>query len=280
MTSPVSPAVDDPWYIDMAGEVILNCSGSESKLFVGSLAAAESRKFIREKRITHILTVAASLHVTVPKGVSFQHMIVKCHDHPMASILEVLPSCFSFIDDAFKCKGNVLVHCASGVSRSVSVCTSFLLNRDKGLTLMEALKTVTSARKYANPNLGFRRQLQLLDNCNGDVDAAKKLYHDHMSNIVEDTVYQRNIVNDLHAKVDIVEASLASIQRKTNTLDVEDSIAARSRIELLKNELINLQIKLDSCLPESEVFVDPPAKIIRKAANAKIERLLVSIDRV
>lgn len=289
MTSPITnTAGAAPWCMDMAAEVPLQFSvvkaaklptHTVSKLFVGSLSAAESRQFIEENSITHILTVAASLPVNIPKDCNVQHKIVECHDHPMASILEVIPSSLSFIYDAFESNGNVLVHCASGVSRSVAVCASFLIDRYEDMDLKSALESIASVRNYANPNLGFRRQLQVLENCNGDVDTAKKLYSEHTSNVVEDAIRQRNAVNELHARVDDVEVSIASIMSKhTDNEESEEGNTRSAQLKSFKNELTKLQVELDSCLPEEDFFVDPPAKMVRKAASAKIQRLLVSIQ--
>ena len=292
-------AIDaSPWYMDIANEVPLPLEipnsqskspallpthdgfekkdSIKSKLFVGSLSAAESLQFIRENKISHILTVAASLPVTIPSDCSVQHKIIECHDHPMANILEVMPSALKFINDAFESDGIVLVHCASGVSRSVAVCAGFLMTRYEEMDMRRALDSISSVRKYASPNLGFRRQLQMIDNHKGDIGAAQELYSKHTSNVVEDTIRQREVVNELHARVDDVEVAIASINSKKKGL--KESISCE--LKSLKNDLIMLQVELDSCLPDELLFIDPPAKMIRKAANTKIERLLVSLEEI
>mmetsp|Transcript_16136 Transcript_16136/g.21043 ORF Transcript_16136/g.21043 Transcript_16136/m.21043 type:complete len:196 (+) Transcript_16136:2-589(+) len=192
----------------------------------------------------------------------------------MAGILEIIPDSLKFINHAFECDKNVLVHCASGVSRSVAVCASFLTDRYENVDLNSALETISRVRTFANPNLGFRRQLQLLENCNGDVDAAKEMFSKYQSNLVEDTIRQRNIVNELHSRIDDIEVSIASIKSQKSE---HNELNTGARLNFLKDGLMNLQVELDSCLPDELIFVDPPAKLIRKAANAKIEHLLRSI---
>eukprot|EP00550_Attheya_septentrionalis_P010308 CAMPEP_0198289184 /NCGR_PEP_ID=MMETSP1449-20131203/7470_1 /TAXON_ID=420275 /ORGANISM="Attheya septentrionalis, Strain CCMP2084" /LENGTH=296 /DNA_ID=CAMNT_0043987481 /DNA_START=50 /DNA_END=940 /DNA_ORIENTATION=+ len=283
-----------PWYMDMAGEVPLDISNSQSrsrtqgsstekmnttqsKLFVGSLSAAESKQFIQENKISHILTVASALPVNIPSDCSdIQHKIIDCHDHPMASILEVMSPSINFINDAFESDGNVLVHCASGVSRSVAICAGFLMTRYEEMDPRRALDSISSVRKCANPNLGFRRQLQMLYNCKNDIGAAQDLYSKQTSNVVEDTIRQRKAVNDLHARVDEVEVTIASIKSQKEGSEKVTSAHLKSH----KDDLIMLQTELDSCLPDELIFIDPPAKMIRKAANGKIERLLVSLEEI
>jgi predicted protein tyrosine phosphatase len=50
-----------------------------------------------------------------------QHMQIALVDMETSDILSHLPACVTFIDDAIKSGGRVLVHCMAGVSRSVSV---------------------------------------------------------------------------------------------------------------------------------------------------------------
>ncbi|GMI19558.1 hypothetical protein TrRE_jg10863 [Triparma retinervis] len=51
----------------------------------------------------------------------------------------------------------VLVHCHSGMSRSVTVCMAYLMG--KGRSLIEAFEMVKSTRQQASPNAGFMEQL-------------------------------------------------------------------------------------------------------------------------
>lgn len=255
-------------HISMAGEVPLSHESTAAaltppKLFVGSLSAAESSSFLHNHKISHILTVATRLSVNIPENVDVQHKIVECIDHPMASILEVLPECLHFIKTALDSRGCVLVHCASGVSRSVAVCTAFLMIEYK-IEMCKALMCITKVRKFANPNLGFRRQLEVLEKCKGDIKTAQVLYSEETSNVVEDTIQQRGLVNMLHQEVDDVEGVIASMKSNNETSFLST-----------KNTLVRLQKELNSCLPAlGNGFVDPPARMIQKAAITKTERLM------
>jgi len=158
----------------MANEVPIPCSSSEKpsrKLFVGSLSAAESPTFINDHEISHILTVASKLSVTIPESCKVCHTIVECIDHPLASILDVLMECLDFIKTALEGGGRVLVHCALGISRSVTVCAAFLMIEYK-MDMRSAIESIAAVRKFANPNLGFKRQLEVLERCEGDLKMA------------------------------------------------------------------------------------------------------------
>jgi protein-tyrosine phosphatase len=68
----------------------------------------------------------------------------------------------------------VLVHCAKGLSRSVAVCAAWFMSRRHCSTLQEAMDVIRIVRPHANPNLGFIASLKLIENHNGDIEAAIK----------------------------------------------------------------------------------------------------------
>jgi protein-tyrosine phosphatase len=259
-------------------------------LFVGSLSAAESSQFLSQHNITHILTVAKDLTVNIPDApdgngeqTDVHHLVVECHDHPMANILEVLDECLNFVRQGLHNQsGNVLVHCASGVSRSVTVCAAYLMKYYQW-NWLEALQYIANERRYANPNLGFRRQLQILQDSGGDLDTALGAYSKLAVNVVFDTIRQRGLVNELHAKVDAMEDVIAKLKSKKcvgpylRTIGNEDD-TEEDEMANMRTSLSLLLSELDSCLPkDSEGLADPPAIMIRKSALAKVLRLLDSI---
>jgi len=59
-------------------------------------------------------------------------------------------------------KGNVLVHCFAGVSRSSTIVISYLMKK-LNWSYREALEHVRKQRWVVNPNPGFVRQLKRLE---------------------------------------------------------------------------------------------------------------------
>ena len=54
---------------------------------------------------------------------------------------------------------NILVHCASGISRSATFVTAYLI-REKKMSYEEAHAFLLERRSCIHPNSGFRAQLQ------------------------------------------------------------------------------------------------------------------------
>ncbi len=75
----------------------------------------------------------------------------------MDDIAQHLPACARFIDQGRK-YGSVLVHCASGVSRSVSALCGYLMEYEK-ISLEKSLTVIREVRPIAKPNPGFLEQL-------------------------------------------------------------------------------------------------------------------------
>lgn len=68
--------------------------------------------------------------------------------------------CFDLAHDFINnSKGNVLIHCHAGVSRSATIVVSYLM-KHKGMTFEEARNFAKSKRRCVCPNPGFVKQLQ------------------------------------------------------------------------------------------------------------------------
>jgi protein-tyrosine phosphatase len=77
-------------------------------------------------------------------------------------------------------KGNVLIHCAQGISRSVTVCATWLISRRQYCTtLAQAMTFIRTVRPQAAPNLGFIAALRALEQCQGDITAAQERMRKH-----------------------------------------------------------------------------------------------------
>ena len=217
-------------------------------LYIGSLsAAAESNDHLQSNNITRILTVASGrLNVskaTLPPCVN-EHCTVGIDDHPRANFLnDAAEQCCEFINAAHadfesymkkdigtnnsslhdKTPPSILVHCASGVSRSATAILIWLMSRssepsntttttttlrptNQRQTLDEALGSIRQLRPTIHPNIGFMMQLGILDQCNGDLRKAILQWNTHCKGDAYDIVSaQRQKANDMHARVDELE---------------------------------------------------------------------------
>ncbi|KAK7030423.1 hypothetical protein VNI00_014167 [Paramarasmius palmivorus] len=137
------------------------------RLYISDLSFAENPSLLAAHRITHILSILPERIAVHPDsdrilGYTPIRMQVCVEDFPFAELAAHLPSTTKFIRDALSPKHGretrVLVHCAEGISRSVSVVAAFLMAQ-YGWTPGEAVKYVKERRKVANPNFGFVKQL-------------------------------------------------------------------------------------------------------------------------
>ena len=63
-----------------------------------------------------------------------------------------------FIEEAIRGGGRVFVHCMQGVSRSVTVCLSYIMVKERQ-SFNEAHPVIKEKRGIASPNIGFTCQL-------------------------------------------------------------------------------------------------------------------------
>jgi len=243
-------------------------------LWVGGLSAAENAEQLESHGVAAVVTVAARLKPQIPESV--RHTAVSVDDHPCADILKVLPAALEAVDAVLSHSAaeegvgrSVLVHCASGVSRSVATCVAWLMTR-RGLSLEDALRQVREGRPNGNPNWGFLQALALLEKCKGNFAEAQAqwaaLNKDDMQTRVRTL---RQAANELHARADALEERIA--QHRSEASDGGSQTWKAS--EDVVAELETLLSDVDSAAPQTELD-DRPARMIRQAAAKKVTRLL------
>ncbi|KIK51375.1 hypothetical protein GYMLUDRAFT_143131, partial [Collybiopsis luxurians FD-317 M1] len=136
-----------------------------SRVYISDLSFAENPSLLASYRITHILSILPETVCIPPNihsiiGYTPIHLQLPIEDFPFAELAAHLPTTTAFIRDALR--GNpearVLIHCAEGISRSVSVVAAFLMAQ-YGWTPKEAVGYIKQKRSIANPNFGFIKQL-------------------------------------------------------------------------------------------------------------------------
>ena len=127
-----------------AGEII------KDKLWIGSVQDAKNFEELRKRKIDTMLTAARGLFVfgrgakNRPDFIK-KRLVLKISDHPSQLILDekVIGRAVEFIRVAMKDPdARILVHCASGVSRSVSMVLSYLITQKMYMNLDDALTFV------------------------------------------------------------------------------------------------------------------------------------------
>jgi len=135
-------------------------------LYLGSQESALDLITLQEKGITHVLAVGTFLEMPYPEDLKYHH--VDLRDFPSTNLISHFHTCAKFIDKGIQA-GGVLVHCQMGISRSSTVVIAYLMEKQK-MTFVNALSHTLERRTFIDPNMGFRKQLQLFEELNYVVD--------------------------------------------------------------------------------------------------------------
>lgn len=118
-------------------------------IWVGGLDAAENHRFLTENAIGVILDLQPDPY-DVPLPESIKHYKISFPDGK-ATPVGVFEKAAEIINDAVDNGQPILVHCAAGVSRSVTaVCTYQMLYN--GMGFQDAINKVAETRGFVNPH--------------------------------------------------------------------------------------------------------------------------------
>ena len=126
-------------------------------IYVGSIKDSLDKEQLKQNNITHILSIHEN-----PKERAIENVKYMCHvagDNASQDIKKFFKESIHFIHEARVNNGNVLVHCLAGISRSTSLVIAYIMTITE-MPWYDCLNAVRAARKHANPNFGFQRQLQ------------------------------------------------------------------------------------------------------------------------
>ena len=128
-------------------------------LYIGDKLDADNLPLLLHLNITHILNMANN--TPPPKHADlFVYVHLPISDSENQSIGPVLPRALSLIRDAHESGGCVLVHCAQGISRSVTLAAAYLISKDgPRMHLDTVMRRISAARPQAKPNTNFAVQL-------------------------------------------------------------------------------------------------------------------------
>jgi len=127
-----------------------------ANIVLGGRDDANNDAVLQALGITHILNVANQLPNYFEDRYVYLH--IPLHDTDETSVVAAMPKANEFICAAQELGGRVLVHCISGVSRSVTVVIMHLMMKHD-MPLRDAYGYIKSCRPFITPNDGFKMQL-------------------------------------------------------------------------------------------------------------------------
>ncbi|XP_006860768.1 PREDICTED: dual specificity protein phosphatase 15 [Chrysochloris asiatica] len=125
-------------------------------LYLGNFIDAKDPDQLGRNKITHIISIHESPQ---PLLQDIAYLRIPVADTPEVPIKKHFKECINFIHCCRLNGGNCLVHCFAGISRSTTIVTAYVMTVT-GLGWREVLETIKTNRPIANPNPGFKQQLE------------------------------------------------------------------------------------------------------------------------
>ena len=135
-------------------DVTTVCDG----LFLSDYESLSEEK-IRELGVSFVVNATLEkANVEMGDDSIVEFLKLNIYDAPMENIGQYLDLCADRIHEVKAAGGKSLVHCAFGISRSVTVCLAYLVKYE-AKTLRQAYFELKLKRPIIRPNEGFWRQL-------------------------------------------------------------------------------------------------------------------------
>ena len=131
-----------------------------NKIYLSGARAARSLKTLREYKIHSILTMGSenSVNTISWNNDKARYKLVGIRDLNSSNMVQHFEGIFNFLDAAIS-RGNVIVHCTLGKSRSPSAVISYLIKKFQ-LSSEASFQIVSTSRDFIEPNPAFLKQLK------------------------------------------------------------------------------------------------------------------------
>ena len=127
-------------------------------LFIGNIHAANDQGFLLNKRIRGVIDLSnSSQQVKFNRGVKVYK--INIDDNADANMKPWFKHTHDFINEFMNKNQPVLVFCRAGVSRSATIVIHYLMKR-YNISYYDGFRFLKAKRRYIQPNEGFVRQLQ------------------------------------------------------------------------------------------------------------------------
>lgn len=171
-----------------------SCDEIERGLYLGNLTAATNVDWLKETRITNILTLDSCplpRKIRLLPDITFKYIQVT--DLPREDLLTYFEETYQFVKHAQEDGRNTLVHCYFGVSRSAAVVIAFIMKK-YSLNFEEAFEVTKSKRRFVAPNPGFVAQLKLYQDMGYSIDNTNVQFRMYRLQIAADKVRKAKIL--------------------------------------------------------------------------------------
>ncbi|KAG9238396.1 protein-tyrosine phosphatase-like protein [Amylocarpus encephaloides] len=205
--------------------------------------------FLEKHGITHIVSVLIYDFKDYRELENYKHLQINALDVDDENLLAEFEKTGKWVEDALEAGGKVLVHCAMGKSRSVTITIAFLLRKYPDLTVTSALELVKQARPMAEPNDGFMAQLKLykLMGCPRNIKEQPK-YQRWLYKIVVDEALAAGMAPD---KVRFEDEQNQEVDGENHTVGVKRELRCKRCRRTLVNSTYLVSHDPSSTLPSS-----------------------------
>lgn len=133
-------------------------------LYLGDMGDAASFGQMKELGITHLLNCTCVPKTCDPvffhmQRAGYKYLELDAQDYADYDMTQHFEDAFTFIQDAKKTQGKVLVYCKMGMNRSATVCIAYIMKYENQPLLNTVKKVRISRKKRILTNTGFQRQL-------------------------------------------------------------------------------------------------------------------------
>ncbi|XP_032230561.1 dual specificity protein phosphatase 22 isoform X2 [Nematostella vectensis] len=115
-------------------------------LYLGNIRDSKDAEQLQEHNITHILSIHDNAN---PLREDIMYKCIHAADSPDQDLMPFFQECIEFIHSCS----------IAGISRSTTICAAYIMTITE-LSWRQTLQAIRANRSIANPNYGFKRQLQ------------------------------------------------------------------------------------------------------------------------